>query len=203
MSAVLLLVFDVNGVLYDYDKSKRLAHLAAIAGVDPAAVDRAVWGSGFEDRGDAGGMDAATYLREFGSHLGFPLTVEAWTDALRASLTPIAPMLALAARTAKRAKLAVLTNNNLLVRDRMDRLYPALRPIFGDRICVSSEFGIRKPETDVYRRCLARLGEPAAASLFIDDNAVNVAGAEQAGMLGHLHTSEAALVAKLAELGLS
>jgi HAD superfamily hydrolase (TIGR01509 family) len=203
MSAVTLVLFDVNGVLYDYDRSVRVAHLAGATRKDPAAIDRAIWGSGFEDSGDAGAMDAAAYLRAFGRHLGHRLTADAWTDALRAGLTPIPPMLALAARLAARAKLAVLTNNNLLVRDRMDQLYPALRPIFGAAICVSSEFGIRKPEPEVYRRCLARLGVAADASLFIDDNAANVAGAEQAGLHGHHHTDEATLAARLAALGLT
>ena len=202
MSAVALVLFDINGVLYDYDRAARVARLAAITGIGPTVIDDAIWGSGFEDRGDAGEMDAAAYLHEFSRLLSCPLTLDDWTDALAASLTPIAPMLRLAARIAGRAKLAVLTNNNLLVRDQMDQLYPALRPIFGNAICVSSEFGLRKPEPEVYRLCLARLGATPAASLFIDDNPANVVGAEHSGLQGFQHADEAALTDRLVAHGL-
>jgi putative hydrolase of the HAD superfamily len=111
-------------------------------------------------------------------------------------------MLALAARVGRRARLGVLTNNNLLVRDRMDVLFPELRPLFGPAICVSSEFAVRKPEPEVYRRTVARLGVAAEACLFVDDSAANVGGAERAGLLAHHHTDEAALAARLTSLGL-
>jgi len=202
MSAISLVLFDVNGVLYGYDKPARVACLSRITGKAPAAIECAIWRSGFEDQGDAGAMSAEEYLHRFGQHLGHALAVNEWAEALLASLAPIPPMLLLASRIGARAKLGVLTNNNLLVRDWMDRLFPALRPIFGDTICVSSEFGIRKPEPDVYKRTVARLGAAAEQSLFIDDSAANVAGAEQAGLLGHCHTDETALVARLTTLGL-
>jgi HAD superfamily hydrolase (TIGR01509 family) len=202
MSPISLVLFDVNGVLYHYDKAARVAHLARLTGQQPAAVDRALWGSGFEDRGDAGEMDAGFYLRGFGACLGHPLTVDEWTDALLAALTPIPAMLALAERVGRRARLGILTNNNLLVRDRIDLLFPQLRPLFAGATCVSSEFGVRKPEPEVYRRCVARLGALPEQSLFIDDSAANVAGAEQAGLRGYRHTDEAALAARLAPLGL-
>ena len=147
-------------------------------------------------------LSAKAYPRAFGQRLHYPLTAEEWTHALLVAVTPIPAMLSLAALVGERAKLGVLTNNSLLVRERVDQLFPGLRPIFGTAICVSSQFRIRKPEPDVYRRSVAYLGHAAEQSLFVDDSAANVAGAEQAGLLGHHHTTEAALTARMRELGL-
>lgn len=202
MSQVSLVLFDVNGVLYSYDKAARLAHLARLTGRDSAAIDRAIWGSGFEDQGDAGDVNAEDYLGGFGQRLAYPLTVDEWTDALLRALTPIPAMLSLASRLRARAGLAVLTNNNLLVRDRMDQLFPRLRPVFGDTMFVSSEFRVRKPEPEVYLRVLTRLGAAAERTLFIDDSQANVAGAVRAGLHGHHHTDEATLVTRLETFGL-
>jgi putative hydrolase of the HAD superfamily len=202
MTAISMVLFDLNGVLYRYDKAARVARLAGLTGQSPAAVDGALWGSGFEDLGDAGTMSSEEYLRGCGQRLAYPLSEAVWADALLAALAPIPDMLALAAQAGRRAKLGVLTNNNLLVAARMDRLFPDLRRIFGDAVCVSSQFQARKPESAAYQRCLARLGAAPEESLFIDDSAANVAGAERAGLLGHHHTDTAALVAKLTALRL-
>lgn len=198
-----LLLFDINGVLYDYDRPARIARLASITGRTPAAIDTAIWTSGFEDRGDAGDMDAAAYLAEFGARLGFPLTLAQWEQAAQASLAPVPDMLAIAERLRGSVALAALTNNNLLVRDRMDSLFPALRPIFGDRMFASSAFRLRKPDPAVYRHALAALGAAPEATLFIDDSRANVEGAVAAGLHGHHHTDAAAFAARLASFGLA
>ncbi len=78
--------------------------------------------------------------------------------------------LALAAAVRRKARVAVLTNNNLLVKRSVDAVFPELRPIFGEDFYVSAEFGARKPEPDVYLACLFRLGAAPNAALFIDDS---------------------------------
>ena len=60
-------------------------------------------------------MDAGAYLAGFGARFGFPLTQDEWAEALRAAVTPIDETLTLAASVRRQARVAVLTNNNLLV----------------------------------------------------------------------------------------
>jgi hypothetical protein len=76
-------------------------------------------------------MDADTYLAGFGERLGCPLTQDEWAEALRAAVTPIDETLTLAASVRRQARVAVLTNNNLLVKRAVDTVFPKLRPIFG------------------------------------------------------------------------
>ncbi len=195
---VALVLFDMAGVLCRYEKAKRIAVLSRMSGMAPEAIDAAIWGSGFEDAGDAGAMDGAAYLRGFGEAIGYPLTLAEWTEAKAASLTPDEGMLDLARRVAAKTRVAVLTNNGFLVRDQIDVLFPELRPIFGDAIRVSAEFGARKPDAAAFLGCVAALGVSPGETLFIDDSAANVAGAQSAGLQAHHFSGLSALEEELA-----
>jgi HAD superfamily hydrolase (TIGR01509 family) len=81
-------------------------------------------------------------------------------------------------------------------------LYSEVAALVGDRACVSAEFGVRKPDPDVYRRCLGRLGVAPEAALFVDDSPANVAGACAAGLHGYDYTDSAALAVELRQRGL-
>ncbi len=196
-------LFDMNDVLYRYDRRARAARLATLSGRSEAEVEAAIWGSGYEDSGDGGQMDADAYLSGFGERLGRKLTAEDWAEALRAAVTPMPRTLTLAAAVANRARVGVLTNNNLMIKRAVDAVFPELRPIFGDNVFVSAEFHARKPEPEAYLGCLARLGAAPEATLFVDDSARNVAGAERAELKGHLFRDCDGLAAALEEAGLT
>jgi len=196
------ILFDMNNVLCRYSREVRVARLARDCARTPSFVEDAVWASGYEDLGDAGAMDIDAYLSGFAERLGGTLTLDAWIGALRAALTPLPEALGLAAAVGRRARIAVLTNNNLLVAREIDSIFPELRPIFGDNILVSAQFRARKPDPEVYRRCLALLGAAPEAALFVDDSAKNVAGAEQAGLGGHVYVNVGTLAETFRRAGL-
>jgi FMN phosphatase YigB (HAD superfamily) len=202
MAEISLILFDLNGVLYRYDRDARIAHLASVAKRSPIKVMTAIWDSGFEDSGDAGVLGAAAYLLGFGVCLGYDLTEAEWVAAQKVAVTPISATLALLPRIVPAVRCAVLTNNNLLVLRHFATLYPEVAALVGDRACVSAEFGARKPDPDVYRRCLARLGVAPEATLFVDDSTANVAGAREAGLNGYDYVSSVELEAELTTHGL-
>jgi HAD superfamily hydrolase (TIGR01509 family) len=202
MTEISLILLDLNGVLYHYDREARVHGLASTSHLSPALIKAAIWDSGFEDRGDAGAFDAEAYLHGFGAAIGRNLSETEWTTALRAAITPIPEALALVPRIRTNITCAVLTNNNLLVRRHFSTLYPEVAARVGKQTYVSAEFGARKPDPDVYRRCLAKLGAEPAAALFIDDSQPNVAGARAAGLAGHHSTCADDLMAALQERGL-
>jgi glucose-1-phosphatase len=201
VTEISLILFDLNGVLYHYDRDARIAFLASVTSRSPDAVKVAVWDSGFEDSGDAGAHDAAAYLRSFGACLGYDLAEAEWVAAQQAAVTPIAATLALLPRIRPGVRCAVLTNNNLLVLRHFAILYPEAAALVGDRACVSAEFGVRKPDPEAYRRCLVRLGVEPAAAAFVDDSAANVAGSREAGLVGLEYTGAAALATELGRYG--
>ena len=192
-----VLLFDLDGVLCRYDRRARVAALARTSGKSSEFVERAIWGSGFEDLGDAGAFDAEAYLSGFGERLGYPLSYEEWLAAQRAAIAPCPQALALAESLRQSYTLAVLTNNNLLVLRAMDGYLPGLRPVFGERIFVSAQFCARKPDPNVYRRCVEQLGVAPETTLFVDDSAKNVAGGVAAGLGGCRYTGVESLRAAL------
>ncbi|MFZ0378291.1 MAG: HAD family phosphatase [Solirubrobacteraceae bacterium] len=102
---------------------------------------------------------------------------EVWFQQLEANEAHIAYMRELRGRG---YKLAICTNN---VRE-WEARWRALGPI--DEIFVgvgdSAFVGTRKPEPQIYRITLERLGATPEATLFIDDTEVNCDGARQLGM---------------------
>ena len=201
MTDIALVLFDLNGVLYRYDRDARVNALASATNIPPAAITAAIWNSGYEDSGDAGAMNADAYLNGFCAQIS-GLTEAEWVAALQAAITPIPETLALMPRIRGGVICAVLTNNNLLVRRHFAKLYPEVATRVGDRAFVSAEFGARKPDPGAYRGCLARLGVHPAEALFIDDSQANVAGAHTAGLAAHHTTSPADLAAELERRGL-
>lgn len=200
--ALRCVLFDLDEVLADYDRTVRLSHLAHAIGSTTQAVYEAVYGSGIEDAADSGMLTGETYLDALSTHLDRAVTLEAWTEARRTA-TIIRPyMLTLAAALSKRQTVAILTNNSVLLADQLHRIAPSLFPLFEGRAFASAQFGARKPEPLVYTNCLAWLGVSPSETLFIDDNAANIDGAREAGLLVHHYTDYAGLEIALASWGL-
>lgn len=188
-----LVLFDMDNVLCHYNRQARAAYLARIAGSSPDQVYEAIWGSGFEFLGDNGALDAADYLRGFGERLNYPLSLDEWLAARRHAMPPDMAVLEIVGNLAGSVNVAVLTNNTTLVADHIDVLFPELRPLFGAKIFAAARFKIAKPNPDCYRLCLRELQVPPAAVLFVDDHPANVAGARDAGLFAHHHTTAEAL----------
>ena len=142
-----LVLFDIDNVLCNYDRGKRVAHLAALAGSTDAFVHQAIWDSGFELLGDSGALDAVDYLRGFGERIGYPLSLDEWVEARRCSMRADCAMLEIVAALRGTVDIAVLTNNTTLVADHIDTLLPELRPLFGSKIYTSAQFSPTRSAT--------------------------------------------------------
>jgi putative hydrolase of the HAD superfamily len=202
MFSISLVLFDMDQVLCDYDRQARCAYLAKLAATTAEAVYAAIWETGFETSADAGAIDAQTYLRSFGERIGYPLTLDEWLEARKLSMTPRPAVLDLVRRVRERTRVAVLTNNPMLVADHIDQLLPGLRPLFGDAIHASARFKAAKPDPECFRRCLHHLGATPGSTLFVDDLAENVEGAVEAGLSAHRYVSPEALAEVLRDYDL-
>jgi glucose-1-phosphatase len=197
-----LVLFDMDNVLCEYDRGTRVAYLAELAGTTSDAVHKAIWETGFELLGDSGALDASDYLRGFGERISYPLSLDEWVEARRRSMKADRAMLEIVGRLRKTVEIAILTNNTTLVADHIDTLLPELRPLFGSRIYASAQFKAAKPDPRCYRLCLSELKAAPQFVLFVDDLAANVAGAREAGLFAHHHTSVDAFGQALSEHGL-
>ncbi|TGH76248.1 HAD-IA family hydrolase, partial [Escherichia coli] len=75
----------------------------------------------------------------------------------------------------------VLSNTNRLHTTFWPEQYPEIRAA-ADHIYLSQEMGMRKPESRIYQQVLAEEGFSADDTVFFDDNAENIAGAERVGI---------------------
>ncbi|WP_375387751.1 HAD-IA family hydrolase [uncultured Amnibacterium sp.] len=69
-----------------------------------------------------------------------------------------------------------------------------------ERVFVSAELLLLKPDPAIYRYVAEALGVEPAAMAFIDNREANVRGAESIGIAGHVYTDPAALRGFLASL---
>ena len=63
--------------------------------------------------------------------------------------------------------------------------HPEIRQAF-DLLVISSEEGVAKPDPEIYRRALDKLGVGAPEAVFVDDMPANVEGAQALGIAGIL-----------------
>ena len=78
--------------------------------------------------------------------------------------------------------LYLLTNASIRHRD----YWPAFRfaPYFGDRIMLSAQWKMLKPEREFYEKAIELLGFDPGESVFIDDQPTNIEAAERCGIPG-------------------
>jgi glucose-1-phosphatase len=203
MTHLELVIFDMDEVLCRYDRPLRLRRLAEISSRTPEEIFANIWESGFEASSEAGAMDAEAYLAGFGERIGYPLSRSQWIDARRQAMTPFADVLTLVARLKQHVPVALLTNNGFLTKETIGELFPQLPELFAANLRFSAEFGARKPDFEVYRRFLAKVGVAPQAALMVDDDETNVTGAEAAGLQGHVFDGCAGLVSRLHSFGLA
>ena len=195
-------LFDLDHTLVHYDHAVRVQVLAERCGVDADRVMDALTHSGLERDSDLGLFDAEGHARELSRRLGVPASLGDCIAARAASMSPIAETLALANGIARNARVAILTNNGLMVRDHLHALCPALSPLFDGRVFCSAEFGVGKPDPAIFLRSAERLGLSPAAILFIDDKSANAEAARAAGMDALHYGGPQALRISLRERGL-
>lgn len=194
-----LVLFDLDGVLVHYDHAARVRELARRTGAGDDQVEQALFGSGLETAADAGEFDTAGFVDELARRLGVPVTLQDCIAARAASMQSQPEVVELASLAGRRAKLAILTNNGLLLREHFESVCPLLAPLFAGRVCCSAQFRMRKPEPEVFRQCVAQLGVAPADTLFFDDKPDNAKGARRAGLMAHTYRSPAGLRAHLAD----
>ena len=195
----LLFLFDMDDVLYDYDWRARMAGLTDITGHDLHELRRRWWVSGREWEAEAG--EPATpdgYLAMVNESIGANIPREEWIR-IRSHATHARPdALAAVARASELGRVALLTNNGILVHDALHEVAPELVPIMGrENMHATAAFGARKPDALVFERVLQHYSTDAADAFFTDDRPENIAGAESIGITGHLYRNAPGLFAAI------
>jgi glucose-1-phosphatase len=197
-----LVIFDMDGVLADLDRPRRLLWLSRATGKTAEHFNATVWHSDFESGAEAGRYPTgAEYLSEFNARSGCALSREQWVEARRQAMTLLPETLAIARELQSEARIALLTNNGSLLKESLPELVPEVWNLFGAHAHASCEFLARKPDRLVFERLLDRYAVAPGRALLIDDDPLNVQGARSAGLHALRFRTAARLKGNLAELG--
>ena len=197
-----LFIFDMDDVLYDYDWRTRMAGMTELTGLSLADMRRLWWHDEGEWAAEAGVFTTAeAYLDAFQTAIGMPVDESEWVRVRGSAMTPRPDSIAAVERAAELGDVTLLTNNGALSAKHIRTLAPELVAVFGDHLYTSSDYRARKPDPVVFERVLARYERDASEAFFVDDMAVNVAGAASVGITAHLYRSPAELLAAIEAFG--
>ncbi|HYG30379.1 MAG TPA: HAD family phosphatase [Allosphingosinicella sp.] len=202
MSKPTAVVFDVGNVLYGWDPEAFLARQLP----DDAARLRFIEDVGLWEWHDS--LDGGRAFDEAAAELvgNFPEyahLIAAWGERFGETISePVPGSREIVTELAGRGvPLFAITNFSAdfwkPFRERERSFFSCFRDIV-----VSGEEKLLKPDPALYRRALDRFGLRPAEALFVDDRAINVAGAQAVGMHGHLFTDASGLRRRLEAEGL-
>ena len=188
-----VVVFDYGEVISHTPSDDDRALLVARAGVGDADFWPVYWAH--RDHLDRGTLSIGEYWAMVARDLGSswtPIDVhELWAIDHRMwlSLDP-ATLTVLHALRDGGTRLALLSNAGADFGGWLR--HGSFAPLF-ERVFVSGELGLLKPDADIYEHVITELGIAASDLVFIDNKAVNVDGAVAVGGAGHVFTDAAAL----------
>ncbi len=195
--AVRAVLFDLGGVLADFNGFPELARLS---GAPDVASVRRRWLQSPAVRGfESGACDEKVFAAELIAEWQLPFSPEQLIERFAAWLGDPYPGAGdLVARAARGAVVGCLTNTNP-VHWRAAARWP-LTSAFTHRF-LSFELGMVKPDAAIFDRAVAVLALPADEVLFLDDSPANVRAARDRGLQAEQTAGASAAAAALAAHG--
>jgi len=173
-----LVLFDLGGVLIEVAGVQAMLELT---GLDSTEELWRRWLScRWVRRYESGGCTDAEFAAGMVADWQLPVSAPAFLAAFRDWPTgPLPGAAELVAETRARVTTGCFSNTNAQHWHEHIATWP-LTGLFEHRF-LSFELGLLKPDVAAFQRVAVRLEMPAGRVLFLDDNAVNVAGAAAAG----------------------
>ena len=196
-------IFDFGNVLVYWDPASALLPRYSQHTVD-RFLDNDI--SGFydaNDRMDAGGStgDAVEWVRHTHGDLWADM-LQYYLDNFEDSLIGVVPGARVLVNDLKKAGIGVwgLSNWDRSLFPLAKDYCPILKELNG--VVVSGFVGLRKPDPQIYRHALGDFGISAEHSVFIDDKAMNIVGANAVGLRGIRFRDPRILRTRLIEAGI-
>ncbi|RSX54708.1 HAD family hydrolase [Bifidobacterium samirii] len=178
-------IFDFGNVLIYWDPAAALVARYGQETIDRFLDDEISGFYSINDLMDAGmGADEAIALMRERHGDEWADILRYYVDNFEDSLTGIVPGMRVLVNDLKAAGIGVwgLSNWEKVLFSEAERLCPLLQLLDG-RV-VSGFVGLRKPHRDIYDEAVRRFGIDASTSVFVDDKAMNIVGANEAGIRG-------------------
>jgi putative hydrolase of the HAD superfamily len=193
-------VFDIGGVLLDFDHMRACGALGQRCGMSSEDVYELVFTSGLEASYDRG-MPTRDFFKECMRRLSTDIPFEKfgplWSDIFREKPDVREIVEGLAGRT----RLFILSNTNPLHYEFAVKKFTFLKEFF-EASFLSFEIGETKPSPMVYRTVIEQTGLLPSELFYIDDHEEYAEAARSLGIPSVRFTTAGLLKEKLSELGL-
>lgn len=176
------LLFDLGGVVLDIDFERALRRWTLMSGFSFEELKtRFVFDAAYErhEQGELRSGDYFGILRRRLKLEGSDAQIAAGWNGIFAGKVP--GSLEAIRRARARLPCYAFTNSNPVHQAAWTAAYPEVVAAF-DRVFVSCELGLRKPERAAFAAVSRAIGVAAQAILFFDDTLENVLGARRAGL---------------------
>jgi HAD superfamily hydrolase (TIGR01509 family) len=197
-----MLLFDLGGVVIDFDFERAFRFWAARASCEPGELGRKFALDEPYQQHERGELHASEYFaalrRSLDVNLSDEYLIAGWNDVYLGMMPEIVPILTIASR---RFPLYAFTNSNPTHQSEWSVRFADELSIF-NQIFVSSELGLRKPDPEAFGEVANQTGYMASECLFFDDTPENIDGARTAGMRAVLMRSTSDVRDALLDLGL-
>ncbi len=179
----MLYIFDLGNVIVDIDFKRVLGVWSNLSGTPLATLsERFTMGQAFEqhERGEIGDEEFADKIcAELGVSLSFEQFSAGWQAIFVGQRNEVVDIMQRLRTEGHRV--VVLSNTNSLHCSYWPEQYPQVGES-ADRIYLSQELGMRKPEANIYRYVLEQEGTTPENTVFFDDNYDNIVGATALGI---------------------
>lgn len=187
----MLYIFDLGNVIVDIDFNRVLGSWSDFSRVPLATIRQSfTMGEAFHQH-ERGEISDEVFAEKLCHEMDLPLSYEQFAHGWQAIFVGIRPeVIAIMHKLRKQGhRVVVLSNTNRLHTTFWPDEYPDVKAA-ADKIYLSQEMGMRKPEARIYQAVLQAEGYPAADAVFFDDNADNIEGAKQLGITSILVTGK-------------
>ena len=200
-SRVKALVFDLGGVVFEFDFAHALAHWAPMSSLQPEALRLAFSHDEDYRRHERNELSSAQYFDTLRRKLQLEASDEqiesGWNAIFR---DEIAQTLDAIEGARRYMPCYAFSNTNKSHHAAWRAAYPRVEPAF-EKIFASSDIGLRKPEPAAFEQVCREIGLPPQAQLFFDDLEENVLSARACGLQAVQVRSPEDVRSALRELG--
>jgi epoxide hydrolase-like predicted phosphatase len=173
-------IFDIGGVLVRTDDVTAQRRWEARLGLPEGRLGEIVYRNPVSQRATVGDATTEEVWAEVGRQLGLsPAELEALQEDFWAGSAWDAELLAFIRSLRPRFKTGTISDAWL---DARETIVEYVNSDLFDVSVFSAEEGLRKPDPEIYRRALSRLGVAPQEAIYVDDRPPNVEGASRIGM---------------------
>lgn len=190
----MLYIFDLGNVIVDIDFNRVLGVWSDLGRVPLATLQNHFTLGENIHRHERGEVSDEAFAEQICEELGLALSFEQFTAGWQAIFVGVRPevLQIMQALRDKGERVVILSNTNRLHCSFWPGEYPEVQSA-ADKLYLSQDMGMRKPEARIYQQVLDEEGFSADQTIFFDDNLENIEGARALGIQS-IHVTDASII---------